>query len=145
MSINKIITANDSALYDVLKSAKVIAVVGHSDDPSRTSYRIAQYLRTVGYKVYAVNPTVESIDGEKSYASVSDIPEHVDLVNVFRRSSFLPDAFEDAIRAGADTVWAQLGLAHDGAAEKAAEAGLNVVMDRCIKIEHMRLRVGLHS
>ncbi len=129
----------ETQMKDILTNARTIAVVGHSDKPSRTSYRIAQYLRNVGYKVYPVNPTVDEIDGEKSYASVQDIPDDIDIVDIFRRPEHLDDIVEDAISAGAKTVWGQLGVEDDDARQKAENAGLNVVMDHCIKVEHARL------
>ncbi|GAB4516925.1 MAG: CoA-binding protein [Anaerolineae bacterium] len=129
----------DAQIAQVLENAKVVAVVGHSDNPGRTSYQIAQFLRNVGYKVYPVNPTVAEIDGEKVYASVADIPEKVDIVDVFRRSEFLDEVVEDAIAAGAKLVWGQLGVEDADAAQKAVVAGVDVVMNRCIKIEYARL------
>jgi len=133
------ISSNDSAKKSILESTKVIAVVGHSDKPHRTSYRIAQFLRGAGYTVYPVNPTVEEIDGERSYPSLAEVPEPIDIVNVFRRSEYLEGVVEDAIDAGVDVVWAQLGVADEDAAKKASVAGLNIVMNRCIKVEHGRL------
>lgn len=134
-----IISNNDAAKRDLLQKSRVIAVVGHSDDPSRTSYQIAQYLRRAGYTVYPVNPMVTEIDGQKSYGSLADIPEPIDIVDVFRRSEYLPEVVDAAIAAGAKAVWAQLGVSDDDAARKAADAGLDAVMDRCIKVEHGRL------
>ncbi|TAK13203.1 MAG: CoA-binding protein [Anaerolineae bacterium] len=132
----------DSALKDLLTNARVIAVVGHSDNPDRTSYQIAQYLRAAGYTVYPVNPAVETIDGQPSYPSLAAVPEPIDIVDVFRRSEFLSGVVEEAIAAGAKSVWAQLGVADEVAAETARRAGLTMVMDSCIKVDHMRLRVG---
>lgn len=123
----------------MLEEAKVIAVVGHSNKPFRTSYQIAQYLRSAGYTVYPVNPTVEEIDGEKSYASLAEVPEPIDIVNVFRRSEHLSGVIKEAVQANAKNVWSQLGVYDKAAGDKAAEAGLGVIMDRCIKIEHRRL------
>src|SRR5215212_720280 len=99
---------DDMAQRAILAAAKVIAVVGYSDDPGRTSHQIGSFLKDVGYTVYAVNPTVESIDGEKSYPTLADVPEPIDIVNVFRRSQFLAGVVDDAIVAGAKVVWAQL-------------------------------------
>jgi len=129
----------DKEMKQMLEAAKVIAVVGHSDKPYRTSYQIAQYLRRVGYKVYPVNPMLDQIDGEKSYPSVADIPETVDIVDIFRRSEYLDEVVADAIQAGAKNFWAQLGVYDQAAGEKAEQAGMGVVMDKCIKVEHMRL------
>jgi predicted CoA-binding protein len=128
-----------NAMRAVLENAKVIAVVGHSDKPHRTSYRIAQYLRAAGYTVYPVNPTVSEIDGQPSYASLFDVPEPIDIVDVFRRSEYLPGVVDEAIAVGAKTVWGQLGVYDAAAKQKALEAGLDVAMDACIKVEHARL------
>ncbi len=132
-------TLNDAALRELLTQARVIAVVGHSDKPQRTSYQIAQFLKRVGYTVYAVNPTVETIDGERSYPSLMDVPEPIDIVDVFRRSEYLTGVVDDAIAAGAKAVWAQLGVYDAEAAGKAENAGLDIVMDRCIKVEYNHL------
>jgi hypothetical protein len=130
---------NADGMREVLQRSKVIAVVGHSDKPHRTSYRIAQYLREAGYKVYPVNPTVNEIDGEKSYASLADVPEPIDIVNVFRRSEHLDSVVEEAITVNAKSVWAQLGVIDEQAAQHAAEADMPIVMDTCIKVAHARL------
>ncbi|KMW70033.1 CoA-binding protein [Limnoraphis robusta CS-951] len=131
----------DEVIAHILTNAKVIAVVGHSDKPSRTSYQIAQFLRRVGYRVYAVNPTVKEIEGECCYASLEEIPERIDIVNVFRRAEFLSEIVSEAIAIQAKTVWGQLGVIDAKAAQTAIDAGLTVVMDRCIKIEYARLNV----
>ncbi len=136
---------DERAMREVLAHAKVIAVVGHSDKPARTSYQIAQFLRQAGYTVYPVNPTVKEIDGQPSYASLKQVPEPVDLVNVFRRSEYLPEIVEEAISIGAQTVWAQLGISEAASALKAMSAGLNVVMDACIKVEYLRLGIAASS
>ena len=102
---------DDQAMRDVLAKARVIAVVGHSDRPYRTSYRIAQYLRRAGYTVYPVNPTVTEIDGQPSYPTLADVPESIDIVNVFRRSEYLADVVDQAIAVGAKAVWAQTAMA----------------------------------
>ena len=128
-----------NAMRAVLENAHVIAVVGHSDRPQRTSYRIAQYLRAAGYTVYPVNPTVSEIDGQPSYASLADVPEPIDIVNVFRRSEHLPGVIDEAIAVGAKTVWTQLGVFDAEAKQQALDAGLDVAMDACIKVEHARL------
>lgn len=134
-----LISHDDAAKRDLLAQARVIAVVGHSDNPARTSYQIAQYLRRAGYTVYPVNPMVAEIDGQPSYAALKDVPEPVDIVDVFRRSENLPEIVQEAVAAGAKAVWAQLGVYHEEAGKQAAEAGLQVVMDACIKVEHQRL------
>lgn len=130
---------NDKQMKKMLAEAKVVAVVGHSARPYRTSYRIAQYLRNVGYKVYPVNPTVKKIDGEKSYPDLQSLPEKADIVDVFRRSIFVPDVISNAIEAESKNVWTQLGVYHEEAGEQAQENGMGVVMDRCIMVEHRRL------
>lgn len=132
---------DDRAVGDVLTQAKIIAVVGHSDKPERTSYRIAQFLREVGYKVYPVNPMIREIDAQPSYASLKELPESVDIVNVFRRSEYLPEIVDEAIATNAKTIWTQLGIYDEQSAQKALDAGLNVVMDACIKIEYLRLNI----
>ena len=133
---------DDNVMRDVLTNAKVIAVVGHSDKPERTSYRIAQFLQEIGYTVYPVNPLVNEIDGQPSYSSLKDVPEPVDIVNVFRRSEYLSAIVDEAIAVNARTVWAQLGVYDQQSAQKALDAGLNIVMDACIKVEYLRLRTG---
>ena len=115
---------NDNVLHEILTTSKVIAVVGHSDKPERTSYQIAQFLRQVGYTAIAVNPSVSEIDGQYSYASLRDVPEPVDIVNVFRRSEYV------------------LGIYDAPSAQKALTAGLNVIMNACIKIEYYRLGIN---
>ena len=126
----------------VLESAKVIAVVGHSDSEYRTSYQIANYLRRAGYTVYPVNPTIKHVDGETSYPSLHAVPDHVDIVNVFRRGEHVAGVVEDAIAIGADAIWTQLGVIDFDARDKALEAGLDVAMDLCIKVEHARSGIG---
>ena len=137
------LNTNDAQMREVLTNARVIAVVGHSEQPHRTSYRIAQYLRAAGYTVYPVNPTVTTIDGEKSYASLAEVPEHIDIVNVFRRSEYVAEVVDEAIAVGADAVWVQLGIVDEAARDTALAAGLDVAMDKCIKVEHARLAVGV--
>ncbi|PSB15080.1 CoA-binding protein [filamentous cyanobacterium CCP1] len=132
---------DDRTLHNILSQSKVIAVVGHSDKPDRTSYQIAQFLRSVGYTVYPVNPMVQEIDGQPSYANLKTVPEPIDIVNVFRRSEFLSEVVEEAIEVQARTVWAQLGVSDRTAALKAQQAGLNVIMDACLKVEYLRLGI----
>ena len=129
---------DDLAQRAILADAKVIAVVGYSDNAARTSNQIGRFLKDVGYTVYAVNPTVDSIDGEKSYASLADVPEPIDIVNVFRRSQFLDGVVDEAIAAGAKVVWAQLGVADAAAAAKGEAAGVAVIMNTCIKVSYLR-------
>jgi len=134
-----LITHDETALRDLLTSARVIAVVGHSDRSYRTSYQIAAYLRRAGYKVYPVNPEVSTIDGEICYPSLADVPEPIDIVNVFRRSEFLADVVKQAVDVKAKAVWAQLGVQSAEAATAAEAAHLPLLMDACIKVEHRRL------
>lgn len=129
----------DDALKQILQETKTIALVGHSDKPDRTSYQVAQYLREAGYTVIPVNPMLDEIDGEPCYPNVAAIPQPVDVVDVFRRAEFMPEVVDDAIQAGAKVVWMQLDIEHEEAAQTAEAAGLRVVMDRCMKIEHGRL------
>ena len=132
-----IIGADDTQKQrDILASAKVVAVVGYSDDPRRTSNQIGRYLKNAGYKVYAVNPTVEQVDGEKSYPTLADVPEPIDIVNVFRRPEYLSGVVDDAIGVGAKVVWAQLGISDQEAARKAEAAGVDIIMNNCIKVTH---------
>ncbi len=126
-------------LRTLLQSARTIAVVGHSDKPYRTSYRIASYLRQAGYEVYPVNPLLTSIDGQAVYADLASVPAPIDIVNVFRRSEHLHDVVQEAIAAGAKAVWAQVGVEDATAAAAAQAAGLPMVMDRCIMVDHRSL------
>lgn len=120
----------------ILESAGNIAVVGLSDKTDRTSYMVAQALQSNGYRIIPVNPSVEGeILGEKVYASLKDIPEPVGIVNVFRRSEYTPEVAKEAVEIGAKVLWLQLGIARDEAYQIAADGGLEVVMDRCIKVE----------
>ena len=130
---------NDRLKRDILKNSQVIAVVGHSEKPERTSYQIAQFLRQVGYKVYSVNPIVKEIDSLPTYATLQNIPEPVDIVNIFRRSEYLPEIVEAAIAIHTKTIWTQLGVRDWQSANKALDAGLNLAMDICIKVEYLRL------
>jgi predicted CoA-binding protein len=132
-------THNTDELRKLLKDAKVIAVVGHSDQPFRTSYSIGRYLVGAGYKVYPVNPTIREVDGDRAYATLADVPEPIDIVNVFRRAEYLDGVVDDAVAVKAKAVWAQLGVVDNEAARKAEEAGLTMVMDRCIMVDHRML------
>jgi predicted CoA-binding protein len=128
------------AAVEMMRDARSIAVVGVSANPERDSHDVAGYLIDAGYEVYLVNPTVdEEVLGRRVYDSVQELPEAVDIVDVFRRSEHVPPVVDDAIAAGAKAVWLQLDIVHEEAAERARAAGLDVVMDRCTKIEHRRL------
>ena len=130
---------NNSELGELLKSAKVIAVVGYSDKPFRTSNNIGNYLRQAGYRVYPVNPTISEVDGLRVYPNLAEIPEPIDIVNVFRRAEFLGAVVDEAIVVKAKAVWAQLGVVDKDAARRAEQAGLQMVMDRCIMVDHRML------
>ncbi|QYK51338.1 MAG: CoA-binding protein [Anaerolineales bacterium] len=126
-------------LRALLQNARTIAVVGHSDKPYRTSYRIASYLRDAGYEVYAVNPAITEVDGQPAYPDLASVPVPIDIVDVFRRSEFLQGVVDDAIKVGAKAVWAQVGVEDAQAAATAEAAGLQMVMDRCIMVDHRSL------
>jgi uncharacterized protein len=123
---------------ELLRKSRVIAVVGLSSKQFRPSYGVAEYMQREGYRIIPVNPHETQVLGEKAYAHLRDIPEHVDIVDIFRRSEFVPPVVEDAIRMGASAVWMQEGVVDEESAEKARAAGLAVVMDRCILKEHSR-------
>jgi len=127
------------SITELLKTAKTIAVVGLSDSPFRTSYGVSEYMQSQGYRIIPVNPLVRESLGVKAYASLSDVPERIDIVNVFRRSEHVPEVVEEAIRLRVPAIWMQEGVVHEAAAEKARRAGIFVVMDRCILKEHRRL------
>src|SRR4026208_727683 len=130
----------DNEIKEILQRAHTIAVVGLSDRPERDSNGVARFFQRNGYRIIPVNPNLRGLVlGEQPYASLRDIPEHVDIVDIFRRSEYLPQIIEDAIAIGADVVWAQLGITNGAAAQRAQQAGLGVVMDRCMAIEHRRL------
>ncbi len=130
-----IVTERDD-IARILETSHTIAVVGLSDRPDRDSYRVAQYMMSQGYRIIPVNPMVTSALGLPCVADLDAIDAPVDIVNIFRRPEFVPAIVESAIRIHAKTVWMQVGIVHDSAAEHASSAGLNVVMDRCIMVEH---------
>ena len=123
---------------DILRKSRVIAVVGLSNKRARPSYGVAEYMQQQGYRIIPVNPNETNVLGEKCYARLEDIPEHVDIVDIFRRSELVAPVVEAAIRVGASAVWMQEGVVDQSAARKAKAAGLSVVMDRCILKEHQR-------
>jgi predicted CoA-binding protein len=137
--------ASDEEIKRVLQQAKTIAVVGLSDNPERESHQVAAYLQAQGYRIIPVNPHAQEILGERAYPSLLAIPEDlvVDVVDIFRRPEFIPEIVDQAIARGAKAIWMQKGLAHNAAAEKARAAGLVVVMDRCMMVEHRRWRANL--
>lgn len=122
-------------IKQILLDAQTIAVVGLSDDPSKTSHMVSEAMQAKGYRIIPVNPKATSILGETSYASLKDIPFPIDIVNVFRRPEHTPPIAEEAVAIGAKVLWLQLGIANEDAATIAAEGGLTAIMDRCIKVE----------
>lgn len=128
----------------ILSESRSAALVGVSANPLRSSNFVATYLTRTGLRIYPVNPNYDEVLGLKCYPSLADLPEVPDIVDCFRRPEDLPGVVEEAIAVGASVVWFQLGLRHEGAAARAREAGLEVVQDRCLKIEHARFAGGLH-
>ena len=128
-----------AAIRDLLRDSHTIAVVGLSAKKFRPSYGVAEYMQKEGYRIIPVNPNETEVLGEKSYARIEDIPEHIDIVDIFRRPEFVGPVVDSAIQIGARVIWMQEGVVHEEAAQKARAAGLAVVMDRCILKEHMRL------
>jgi len=122
----------------LLKTSRTIAVVGLSSKPHRPSRGVAAYLQSVGYRIIPVNPNETEVLGEKAYARLEDVPEPVDVVDVFRRPEFVPAIVESAIRIGSRAIWMQEGVIHPEAAEQARRAGLIVVMDACMLKEHVK-------
>ena len=120
----------------LLKTAKTIAVVGLSDSPLRPSHGVSAYMQSNGYRIIPVNPSINGALGEKAVASLSEIKEKIDIVDIFRRSEFVPEVVDEAIRLKVAAIWMQEGVEHEAAAEKARKAGIVVVMDRCILKEH---------
>ena len=128
----------------IIRSSRSVALVGVSANPIRSSNFVASYLIRTDFVTYPVNPMYEEVLGMRCYPSLRDLPEVPDIVDVFRREDQIPGVDAEAIEVGAKVVWFQLGLRHDGAAQMAMEAGLAVVQDRCLKIEHARFAGGLH-
>ncbi len=123
---------------EVLKHAKTIAVVGLSSSPLRPSYGVSAYLQTHGYRIIPVNPTINGALGEKAYPTLAEVPEKIDIVNVFRRPDHVPEVVDEAIRLKLPVVWMQEDVVNEDAAKKARDAGIFVVMDRCILKEHRK-------
>jgi predicted CoA-binding protein len=133
------------ARLGILRHAKSVAIVGASPNPARSSYFVGTYLQqSSDYRVYFVNPRADTILGEKAYPDLASLPEVPDIVDVFRKAADIPSVIDDAIAVGAKTVWVQLGIWNQEAAEYGESKGLTIVMDRCIKIEHARFHGGLH-
>ena len=126
----------DDLITHILRECRTIAVVGLSPDPERDSYEVAAYLQAHGYRIVPVNPNATEVLGERCHADLRDIPERVDLVDVFRRSEATPPIAEAAVAIGAKALWLQLGIVNEEAAAIARAGGLDVVMDRCTMVEH---------
>jgi predicted CoA-binding protein len=124
---------------EILQSARVIAVVGLSSKRYRPSYGVAEYMQRAGYRIIPVNPQETEVLGEKAYPDLDSVPDSIDIVDIFRRSEYVPEVVEAAIRKGAKAVWMQEDVIHEAAARRAQQAGLDTVMDRCILKEHRRL------
>ena len=134
---------NDNILKELFRQSKVIAVVGLSKDETKPSYRVASYLKQQGYRVIPVNPTIDELLGEKSYPSLTDIPEQVDIIDVFRPSDAIPPIAAQAASMVPRCLWLQLGITHPSAEEVAAKVPqMTLVMDRCLMVEHRRLMGG---
>ncbi|PWK14424.1 CoA-binding protein [Tumebacillus permanentifrigoris] len=129
----------DQELVNILKRSKDIAVVGLSGEVTKPSHEVAAYLQSQGYEIVPINPNLDSVMGRKSHPSLLDVEGNIDIVNVFRRSHELMGIVEQAIQIKAKVLWAQLEIIDEAAAKKAQEAGLTVVMDKCLKVEHFRL------
>ncbi len=129
----------DEDVKSILENSRTVAVVGLSHKEDRDSNKVAVYLREHGYRVIPVNPKYKEVLGEKCYPDLKSVPEHVDVVDIFRNIDAIPAIVDEAIETKAGSVWMQLKLVHEDAAAKARNAGLRVVMDKCIKVEHSRL------
>lgn len=135
---SEFVTPGGDPITEILNKCKTIAVAGLSSNPMRPSHEVSQYMQSAGYRIIPVNPNETEVLGEKSYARLEDVPEKIDVVNIFRRPEEVPPVVESAIRVGAKAVWMQLGIENEEAAEKARAAGLAVVEDACILIEHRK-------
>jgi predicted CoA-binding protein len=131
-------TTTTDEIGELLKRTKTIAVVGLSDSPLRPSYGVSAYMQSPGYKIIPVNPSIKGSLGEKAVGSLAEIEEKIDMVDVFRRSEYVPDLVDEAIRLKVPAIWLQEDVIHEEAAEKARKAGIFVVMDKCILKEHRR-------
>ena len=127
-----------TAIEKILRECRTIAVVGLSSDAYRASYGVSRYMQQHGYRIIPVNPNERAVLGERAYTSLTDVPEQIDLVDIFRRSDQAGEHVDEAIRIGAKAVWMQEGVIDEAAAKRAVDAGLLVVMDRCILKEHAR-------
>ncbi|MCL6542755.1 MAG: CoA-binding protein [Roseiflexus sp.] len=138
-----LVLTSDQEIRELLTAARTVAVVGISDDPERDSYMVAEFLQRQGYRIIPVNPRLVNLNiqvlGEKPYATLRDVPEKIDIVDIFRRPETVMPVIEDAIAAGAGAVWMQLSIVNKEAAARAEAAGLKVVMNRCMAVEYRRL------
>lgn len=125
-------------IQSILENYRTLAVVGLSSKPNRPSFGVCSYMKSRGYRIIPVNPHEQSVFGEKAYSTLEDVPEPFEVVVIFRRPEFVPEVVERAIRKGAKVVWMQEGISHEAAAERARQAGLQVVQDRCILKEHAK-------
>jgi predicted CoA-binding protein len=132
---------SDAKIREILATAKTIAVVGLSSNPERPSYSVTEYMQRHGYKIIPVNPRETEVLGEPAVATLQEVSGPVDIVNIFRRPAHVPEVVEQAIAKGVRCIWMQQGIEHAEAARRAEEAGLFVVMDRCIYREHRRLSI----
>jgi predicted CoA-binding protein len=130
-------------IFDILTKYKSIAVVGLSSNPARPSYGVTEYMQSSGYHIIPVNPNETDVLGEPSYASLEEVPQKIEIVDVFRRPEVIAPVVDAAIRAGAKVIWMQLGIANEAAAEKARAAGITVVMDACMLVEHKKRKQKL--
>ena len=130
---------NDADMIEMLRAARTIAVVGLSSKRMRPSYGVAAYMQQHGYRIIPVNPAETEVLGEKAYPTLGEVPEKIDIVDVFRRSEAVPEVVDEAIKLGVPYLWLQEDVIHEIAAERARAAGIKVVMDRCILKEHRRL------
>jgi len=133
-------TSEEKSITELLATAKTIAVVGLSAKPYRASFGVSETLQSSGYRIFPVNPNLSEVLGEKCYARLEDIPEKIDIVDVFRRSEFVPEIVDAAIRIGARAIWMQEGVEDERSAERARRAGLFVIMDNCIAKEIYKRR-----
>ena len=132
--------ASSDAILELLKEYKTIAVVGLSSHPWRASYSVSQYMQNAGYRIIPVNPLEEEVLGEESYPTLDDVPEPFEIVDIFRRSEFVPEIVDEAIKLRLPIIWMQEGVVHEAAADRARKAGIFVVMDKCILKAHHALR-----
>ena len=134
-----VINPSDTEVRDLLQRYRRIAVVGLSDKPDRPSHGVAAYLQRAGYAITPVNPIIDEALGVRAVDSLSEVEQPIEIVDVFRRSEDVPPVVEDAIAAGAKVLWLQLGIVNETAAQRAREAGMTVIQDLCLKVEHARL------